>query len=130
MRTFGHKKHQPQQRDSNRRVPFPVAVPANSILHLQRVIGNQAVQRLLQANVKENIDSASEIEAAQSEARPQARQHISVRSEPGLYRKPRSGAKREQVASDQKGGASAQAEAAARDYTDAQEFGLSRNSRG
>ena len=62
MRTFGQKPKATQQTTSTksarpRRTHFSQSQEVNSILHLQRTIGNQAVERLLKANtrgVKEN----------------------------------------------------------------------------
>lgn len=67
MRTFAHKPKENQQTTSAKstipgRARFGQGREANSILHLQRTIGNQAVQRLLEANTM-NVqgDSTSEI---------------------------------------------------------------------
>jgi hypothetical protein len=58
MRTFAQKPKPPQQATPVKstvpsRAHFRQSHEVNSILHLQRTIGNQAVQRLLQANAEE-----------------------------------------------------------------------------
>lgn len=58
MRTFAQKQNQPQKPVSSSLARSHTATPAlhhraDLILHLQRTIGNQAVQRLLQANAEE-----------------------------------------------------------------------------
>ena len=58
MRTFAQKPKAPQQATPAKstvpgRAHFRQSHEVNSILHLQRTIGNQAVQRLLQANAEE-----------------------------------------------------------------------------
>ena len=65
MRTFAQKPKAPQQTIPAKptipgRAHFGHSHEVNSILHLQRTIGNQAVQRLLQANAEElNTGSAT-----------------------------------------------------------------------
>jgi len=58
MRTFVQKPKAPQQAKPAKptirgRAHFEQSHDVNSILHLQRTIGNQAVQRLVQANAEE-----------------------------------------------------------------------------
>ncbi len=58
MRTFTRKPKAPQQNTSakttiSRRARFGQSREMNSILHLQRTIGNQAVQRMLQTDAQE-----------------------------------------------------------------------------
>ena len=58
MRTFAQKQNQPQEPVSSSLPPSHTAIPrlhhrAGSILHLQRTIGNQAVQQMLQTDAEE-----------------------------------------------------------------------------
>jgi hypothetical protein len=58
MRTFAQKQNQPQKQVSSSFAPSNTALPgpnhhANPLLHLQRAIGNQAVQRMLQTHAEE-----------------------------------------------------------------------------
>src|SRR5262245_24830216 len=57
MRTFGQQQNQPQKRvsASQARSNTPSSepdLPSHPLLHLQRTIGNEAVQRMLQANAE------------------------------------------------------------------------------
>ena len=66
MHTFAHKQKPTQQTKSvNSTTPMRAFLGQNhairSILHLQRTIGNQAVQRLLQANVEEREAGSANI---------------------------------------------------------------------
>src|SRR5262245_28139588 len=58
MRTFAEKPKATQQTTSAKsttpsQTPFEQSREVNSILHLQRTIGNQAVERMLQTNTEE-----------------------------------------------------------------------------
>jgi hypothetical protein len=58
MQTFAQKQNQPQERVSSGSARSSAAIsgpinPTQQILHLQRTIGNQAIQRLLRADAKE-----------------------------------------------------------------------------
>ena len=58
MRTFAQKRNQPQKQVSPSLARSNTTAPglhhrADLILHLQRTIGNQAVQRMLQTNAEE-----------------------------------------------------------------------------
>ncbi len=59
MRTFAQKQNQPQKAVSSSLARSNMATPGSAhcehpILHLQRTIGNQAVQRMLQTNAEES----------------------------------------------------------------------------
>jgi hypothetical protein len=58
MRTFAQKQNQPQKPVSSNAARSHTATPGlhhrtDLILHLQRTIGNQAMQRMLQTNAEE-----------------------------------------------------------------------------
>ena len=69
MRTFAQKQNQPQKQASSRLARSHVATPgplhhANPTLLLQRTIGNQGVQRLLEANTKDAKGDSTTTETA------------------------------------------------------------------
>ena len=68
MHTFAQKKTIQKTASAKTTLPARARVgpthEVKSILHLQRAIGNQAEQRLLQANAKERVDTSSTSEAS------------------------------------------------------------------